>query len=49
MGQPSEGLPQQNKKWSLRSETAPCQKNVAHPVSVDKLKIYLSPLHISWV
>jgi len=46
MEQPSEGLPLQNKKWPLRSETAPGQKNVAHPALVDKLKIYLSPLHI---
>ena len=46
MGQSSEGLPLQNKKWPLRSETAPGQKNVAHSALVDKLKIYLSPLHI---
>ena len=46
MGEPSEGLSLQNKKWPLRSETAPGQKNAAHPALGDKLKIYLSPLHI---
>jgi hypothetical protein len=34
------------KKWPLHSETTPGQKNVAHPALVDKLKIYLPPLHI---
>jgi len=46
MGESSEGLPLQNKKRPLRSETAPGQKNATHPALGDKLKIYLSPLHI---
>jgi len=46
MGQPSEGLPLQNKKWPLRSETTPRQKNVAHPALGNKLFIYWPPLHI---
>jgi hypothetical protein len=33
MGQPSEGLPLQNKKWPLRSEITQGQKNVAHHAS----------------
>jgi hypothetical protein len=45
MGQQSEGLPLQNKKWPLHSETAPGLKNVAHPALVDKSEIYLPPLH----
>jgi hypothetical protein len=46
MEQPSEGLPLQNKKWSLRSETTPGQKNVAHPALGNNLNIYWPPLHI---
>jgi hypothetical protein len=45
MGQPNEGLPLQNKKRPLRSETTPGQ-NMAHPALGDKLKIYLPPQHI---
>jgi hypothetical protein len=44
--QPSEGVPLQNKKWLLRSDTPPGQKNVAHPALVDKSRIYLPPLNI---
>ena len=40
MGQSSEGLPLQNKKWPLHSETSPGQKNVAPPALVDRSKIY---------
>jgi hypothetical protein len=46
MGQWSKRLPLQNKKRPLQSETTPDQKNVAHPVLVDKSKIYFPPLHI---
>jgi hypothetical protein len=46
MGQPSNGLPLQNKKWPLHSEPTPGQKNAAHLALGDKLKIYLPPLHI---
>jgi hypothetical protein len=47
MGQPGEGLPLQNlKKWPLISETAPGQRNVAHPALGDKSTIYLLSLHI---
>jgi hypothetical protein len=47
MGQPSKGLPLQNKKkWPLLSETTPGQKNVGHPASRDKSKHYLTPFHI---
>jgi hypothetical protein len=46
MGQPSEGLPIKNKKWSVRSETTPGQKNVAHPALLAKSKISLPPLNI---
>jgi len=46
MGEPSEGLPLQNKKWPLHSKTTPGQKNAAHPALGDKLKIYLRPMHI---
>jgi hypothetical protein len=38
MGQPSEGLPLQNKQCPLRSETTSGQKNAAHPALVDKSK-----------
>ena len=47
LGLPSKRLVQWNKKkWPLHSETAPGQKNVAHPALVDRSKIYLPPLHI---
>ena len=46
MGQLNEGLPLQYKKRPLFAETAPGQKNVAHPALGDKPKIYLPPLHI---
>jgi len=46
MGQASKGLPLQNKKWPLLSETTTGQRNVAHPALGAKSKIYLSPLHI---
>jgi hypothetical protein len=42
------GLPQQNKKWPLRSQTKPCEKNVANPALVDKSKDCLPPLHIKF-
>jgi hypothetical protein len=38
MGQPSEGMPLQNKKWPLRQEITPGQKKVAHSALEDKLK-----------
>ena len=44
MGQPSEGPLLQNKKWPLCSERTTGQKNVAHPASGDKSKIYWRPL-----
>jgi hypothetical protein len=34
------------RKWSLRSEITPGQKNVAHPDLGNKLNIYWPPLHI---
>jgi hypothetical protein len=46
MGQPSERLALENKKWTLSSETTPGRKNVAYPALGDKSKIYLPPLHI---
>jgi hypothetical protein len=46
MGQLSWGLPLQNKKWPLYSETTPGPKNVAHPPLVDKSEICLPSLHI---
>ena len=49
MGQPSEGLPLQNKnKWPLRSETTADHKNASHPALGDKSKIYFQPLHIKF-
>jgi len=45
IGQQSEGLLLQNKKWPLHSEKTPVLKNVAHPALVDKSEIYLPPLH----
>ena len=41
-----EGLPLQNKKWPLHSETSPGQKNVAPPALVDRSKIYLPAFHM---
>jgi hypothetical protein len=46
MGEPSKGLPLQNKEWPLHSKTTPGQKNAAHPALGDRLKIYLPPTHI---
>jgi len=46
MGRASKGLPLQNKKWPLLSETTTGQRNVAHHALGDESKIYLSPLHI---
>jgi len=47
MGQPSKGLPLQNKKTlPLRLETTAGQKNVAHPALLGKSKILLPPLLI---
>jgi len=47
MGQPREGRPLQNlKKWPLSSETTPRQRNVAHPASGEKSKMYLFSLRI---
>jgi hypothetical protein len=46
MGQPSEGLPLQNKKWPLCSETTPGLKNVVYPALEDRSENYLPPLHI---
>jgi len=34
------------KQWTLRGETILGQKNIAHRALVDKLKIYLPPLHL---
>jgi hypothetical protein len=46
MGQASEGLALQNKKWSLPSETRPGQKNVTRPSLAVKSEIYLPPLQM---
>jgi hypothetical protein len=46
MAQPSEGVPLQNKKRPLHSETTPGMRNVAHPAVVDKSEFYLPLLHI---
>jgi hypothetical protein len=45
MGQPSKGLPLQNKKSPLLSETMPGQKNVGTLALDDKSSIDLPPLH----
>jgi len=46
MGQPSEGLPPQSKKWPLFSEKTAGQKNVAQPALGSKSQIYLFLLYI---
>jgi hypothetical protein len=39
-------LPLQNKKWPLRSERTPRQKNLAHLALGDRSENNLPPLHI---